>query len=195
MKINPVGIVAGILMLALPFLGAWWIFGVGELILLKISPFNVNILVAGELIESPLLKGITNGITLLVVVTGVLLLLGSFFVDRWWGPNLVRFGTYRILTMVVGLAITATFILPLIGDRINQMIDLPVNFNIPVQGEEVISFQQNGVEMTVGIHSHFTTVFFLACVIAVLGIYSRVHLNKMLTNSSEDKQRIQNENP
>ncbi len=53
MRVNPVGIAAGILMLALPFLGAWYIFGVGELLLLKISPFNVNILVAGEQIESP----------------------------------------------------------------------------------------------------------------------------------------------
>ncbi len=127
---------------------------------------------------------------MLVLITGALTILRSFFVDKWWGPKLVRFGTYRILTMVIGLVIIAAVILPVMGNRINQMADLPANFNfnIPVQGEEVINFQQNGMELAVGIHCHFTTIFFLACVIAVMGIISRIYLNKMLEKSSDRPQ-------
>lgn len=154
-------------MLALPLLGAWWIFGVGELFVTEISPSNVNILMAGEQINSPLLQGITTGITLLVLITGALVLLGSFFVDKWWGPKLVRFGSYRILVKVIGLAVVAAGVLPAISSRLNELIDLP-------------HFQQEGMELTVGIYSNFTPIFLLACVIAVLGVYSRIYLNKML---------------
>lgn len=193
MKINPIALFAGILMLALPFLGAWWIFGVGELFVMKISPFNVNILVAGESVESPLLQGITNGVTLLVLITGVLVLLGSFFVDKWWGPKLIRFGSYRILFMVIGLAVIVGLVLPAIGGRLNQMLDLPINLSIPVQGEEIVHLQQEGISLAVGVHSNFTEIFFIACVIAALGVYSRIYLNKMLKESSEDGQQIEDE--
>lgn len=186
MRINPVGIIAGVLMLILPFLGAWWIFGVGELFILRISPFNVNMIIAGEQVNSPLFDGITRGVTLVILITGILLILGSFFADRWWGVKLIRFGSFRILSLVISLALLAAVILPLIGSRINQMVNLPVKFRIPVQGSEIISFQQEGISMSVGIYSNFTEVFFLACVTAVIAIYSRIYLNNML-KSMEDK--------
>jgi len=192
MKINPLGIIAGILMLALPFLGAWWIFGVGELFILKISPFNVNVLMAGEQVESPLFQGIARGITLVVLIIGILVILGSFFADRWWGVKLIRFGSFKVLNLVVSLALVAAVILPVIGSRINQMVNLPVEFNIPVQGEQIISYQQQGMSLSVSIYSNFTEVFFLACITAGIAIYSRIYLNKMLkdmkgkTESSEE---------
>jgi len=185
MKINPVGVIAGVLMLVLPFLGAWWIFSVGELLILKISPFSINMIVAGERIESPLFQGITRGVTLVILITGIFLIIGSFFADRWWGVKLIRFGSFKIFSLVISLALLAAVILPLIGSRINQIVNLPVEFRIPVQGSEIISFQQEGISMTVGIYSNFTEVFFLACITAVIAIYSRIYLNNMLKSMEE----------
>jgi|Deesub1362B_J571_1020462.scaffolds.fasta_scaffold08022_3 hypothetical protein len=188
MKINPIGIVAGILILALPFLGAWWIFGVGEILILEISPFNVDVLVAGEEIKSPLFEGITRGLTLVILITGALLLMGSIFVDRWWGVKFIRFGSYRILNLVISLLIVSVIILPALGSKINPMTNLPVEFSIPIQGEEVIRFRQEGMSLSVGVQSKFTPVFFFAILTAILAVYSRVYMNKMLRRMKEEEE-------
>jgi len=78
-RVNWPGIIAGILIIAVPFLGSWWLFKLGtEAFIMAVSPFSMDVSVFGETITiSPLVWWLILGLKLGVVYLGVLLLIGS----------------------------------------------------------------------------------------------------------------------
>lgn len=75
---NIPGVVAGICLIALPFLGFWWSvrFGNGAFAL-EVSPFELGMSGFGQEFFSPLMAAVNLAIIISIVFFGALLLVGS----------------------------------------------------------------------------------------------------------------------
>ncbi|MCK4405143.1 MAG: hypothetical protein KAV43_01375, partial [Hadesarchaea archaeon] len=101
---NWFGLVAGALMLLLPFLGPWWSATVGTGAMdLALSPFDYRISLLEQPITSTLVGYFLLAAKLSVMIGGALMIAGSVGAKRWWGRRLVRFGAMRVFWMIIGL--------------------------------------------------------------------------------------------
>ncbi len=107
--VNWPGLVAGVLMLVLPVLGAWWHAMAGNSVLeIGISPFYYNIVLTGQKITSSLVGYVLFAAKLTVWIGGIFLILGSVFSTKWWGRKLVSWGAMKIFWMIVSLVLLFT---------------------------------------------------------------------------------------
>ncbi|MCK5108599.1 MAG: hypothetical protein KAR25_02825 [Methanosarcinales archaeon] len=78
--VNIPGVIAGVLTLILPFLGAWWVLTIGtDAIVINASPFEVRTIILGNDVASPLFEWFGLGLKLGVMYLGALLVAGSVF--------------------------------------------------------------------------------------------------------------------
>lgn len=178
-KINPIGIVSGILTLILPFAGYWWVFGVGELFTLSISPFDINIIVAGDKIGSPIFFWLTKGLTVTILIAGVSMIIGSISPNEWYGPVLINFGSFKVIILVIGTAVSMVLLLPSLADNLNKVIDIPFELDIPVQGESIVTFDEGNLSLKMKIVSKLTASFFFALFVGLTGVAARIYHMKM----------------
>jgi MFS family permease len=116
--INWFGVIAGILMIVLPFAGRWWRFTVGTgAIDLATSPFGIDITVLGQTMESTLANYIFLGVTISVIIAGLFTLFASLLPKQWWSTRLMDFGATKVFWMIISILIT-----PLIGAYIVNSI-------------------------------------------------------------------------
>ncbi len=178
--INWFGLIAGILMLVLPFAGPWWHTTVGTGAAdVGISPFNVDITAFGEPMSVPIIWYVVLGARLLILATGALMLAGSLAPRRWWSGRLVRFGSTKVLWMIIGLIGFA-----IVGALIANAV---FGLNVPylsgsatqtLRGDE---FQFFGFSLPEGVTATFliamtlTKAFTLAIIVAALAIVARVY--------------------
>ncbi len=107
--VNWPGLAAGVLMLLLPLLGAWWRAVAGDgVFVIAISPFYYNIEVVGQVLTSPLVGYVLLGAKLTVWIGGAFLIAGSVFSSKWWGRKLVSWGAMKVFWMLIGLVILFT---------------------------------------------------------------------------------------
>jgi hypothetical protein len=110
-KINWFGVIAGILMIVLPFAGGWWHFTVGTgAIDLTTSPFGITTSVFGQTMESTLVRYIFLGATISIIIAGLFMLFASLLPEQWWSARLMNFGATRVFWMAISLVMS-----PLIG--------------------------------------------------------------------------------
>ncbi len=108
--INWPGIAAGILMILLPFTGAWWKVAAGsELFSVSLSPFHYEFMVMGEAMEVPVLNYLIIALQVLVVFGGIMLVLGSLFVNREESEKLIGYGSGKIIWPTVMFFIILLF--------------------------------------------------------------------------------------
>jgi len=176
-KVNLPGVIAGLLTIALPSLGAWWHLVIGsDAVIVSASPFEMDLLVFGEDMVSPLFRWICVGLKLGVVYIGIVLLTGSLLAssDQYskTARLLINFGSSKLLYLV------AMFTIGLIATTIlaNQSSDvLPVQVQLPyLVGSETIDVIVEGVHLMIPISMNLTWTFGVAVSAAALGIISRI---------------------
>jgi len=182
-KVNPAGVAAGLLMLLLPFLGPWWRASLGEMVEVQLSPFSYRVSILGESISSRLADYLLFGVKLSVVLGGALLLAGSLFPNKWWSRRLARFGAMKVLWLVVSLVCLLVVAAAVLNHVVPSMLgekSANVRFSIPYlsgSSKVEISSEDMGAEMPIELS--FTWIFWLAVVVAALGVASRVVAGRM----------------
>jgi MFS family permease len=191
-KMNLFGLIAGALMLALPFLGPWWSATVGTGAMdIALSPFDYNISLLGQPISSTLVGYFLLAAKLSVVIGGALMIAGSVGAERWWGRRLVRFGAMKVFWMVIGLILLlvlgAFFLNSLLPSLIAGMVPRSggavMQFNVPyVEGTTVSTIQiGDAATVTAPITASLTWNFWVAILVAALGVAARIYHRRFVT--------------
>ncbi|MEM2481435.1 MAG: hypothetical protein QXW77_02630 [Candidatus Hadarchaeales archaeon] len=177
MKVNPVGAVAGALILLLPFLGPWWHASLGEAAVVELSPFGYRVCVLGELLHSTLASYLLLGAKVSVILGGIFLLLGSLFPGRWWSRPLVRFGVMKVFWMVISLVVflvVASFVANFLLRSIRPE-DVTLDLSLPLlTGSSELRLSGGNMSASMPVDLHFTGVFWMAVVVAGFGLAARI---------------------
>lgn len=184
---NWFGLVAGALMLLLPFLGPWWSATVGTgAIDLAMSPFDYRISLLEQPITSTLIEYFLLAAKLSVMIGGALMIAGSVGPKRWWGRRLVRFGAMRVFWMIIGLigfllvgALVMNIILP--GLMSGMLEGGSMQINVPyVEGATTSTIQVDAVTITAPITASLTEIFWVAVLVAALGVAARIYHRRFM---------------
>lgn len=192
-RVNWPGIIAGILIIALPFLGSWWVFMLGtEAFIMAVSPFGIDVSIFGEaIIVSPLVWWLVLGLKLCVVYLGVLLLVGSVLSISDRGAaiaeQLVRFSARKLLWLVVAFVAVLLIVITLVNQSSaifgSLTVDIPLQLQseLPyLSGEGRITGGLEGMHLTIPIFMELTQAFALAVIAAALGIAAWIYQKKNL---------------
>ena len=183
--INVLGLIAGVLMIALPFLGPWWIARAGTgAIEMALSPFDMSITVLGQSISSDLVWLFLLAEKVAIIIAGVFMILSSLLPTSWWSARLLRFGVMKPLWAIVGLIILlllGTFfmnnILPNFLSNMIGATGASVQMNVPYIMGTANSTIQVGSQATITapIKLSLTPAFWVAMVTAALCIAARIY--------------------
>jgi hypothetical protein len=183
-RVNWPGIIAGILIIAVPFLGNWWLFKLGtEAFIMAVSPFSMDVSVFGEtMIISPLVWWLILGLKLGVVYLGVLLLIGSTLsVSNRYATSaelLVRFSARKLLWLIVAFVAMLLSVTVLVN-QLPGMLGLPFRLQVPyLMGTSSFSIGIESMQLTAPIFMGFTQAFALAVIAAALGIAAWIYQKK-----------------
>ena len=189
---NWFGLVAGVLMLLLPFLGPWWHATVGtEAMEVALSPFDYRISLLEQPISSTLVGYFLLAAKISVIIGGVLMISGSVGAKRWWGRRLVRFGAMKVFWMLIGLIalllLGAFFLNSILPNLISGMVeDGSMQFNVPyVEGTTTSTIQiGDTATITAPITASLTKIFWVAILVAALGVAARIYHRRLVKPES-----------
>ena len=186
--INWFGLVAGALMLVLPFLGMWWSATVGNRAMeIALSPFDYRANLLEQPITSTLIGYFLLAAKLSVMIGGALMIAGSVGAKRWWGRRLVRFGAMRVFWMIIGLigvlligALGMNSILP--GLMSGMLDGGSMQINVPyVEGTTTSTIEAgDAVTVTAPITASLTGIFWVAVLVAALGVVARIYHRRFM---------------
>ena len=179
-------------MLMLPFLGPWWRATVGTGAMeVALSPFDYSISLLGQPIWSTLVGYFLLAAKLLVIIGGVLMIAGSVGAKRWWGRQLVRFGAMKVFWMLIGLILLlvlgAVFLNSILPGMLPGMVGgaggATMQINVPyISGSTMSTIQiDTTATITAPITASLTRVFWIAVVVAALGIVARIYHRRYVT--------------
>jgi hypothetical protein len=176
-RVNWFGVAAAIAMLALPFLGAWWRVNVGgEAVTTSVSPFRVTVTALGEEVSIPIIWYVCLGAKLTIFAGGVIMLIGSVTVGKWWSKKLVSFGYSKVPFMVVGLVVMAA-----IGAwAANTWFGLSLPY---VVGSSVSTLSFDGADVILPFSATLTPTFWVAVLVAALAIAARIYHRRFVEPS------------
>jgi hypothetical protein len=175
MKVNPFGIVAGILTVTLPSMGYWWSFRVGDALIFSFSPFDVSMVVMGERIVSPMIDWLCLAFTAIILISGFSLILGSLNMEKWWAQKLIRFGSTKVFWFVISLLLGVSF-MALFMSKVAEIFNLPITFDLPFMGSKDFRYELDGMAVSFTTFSNFTQSFGIACITSLLGLASRFYI-------------------
>lgn len=186
--VNVPGIIAGIALIVLPFLGVWWRFAIGTgAVTIGFSPFQVLIQSFGTEITSPLLTSINLGLRIITVYYGILLLAGSVLRAREdrrsMADFLVRVSARKFLWLVL-LFIVSVVISDFVINRVFSMMEVPVQ--IPyLAGEAVIPLQAGIVSLRIPVTQGFTGTFTIAILVAIISLAAHLYQGRLTLMKTE----------
>jgi hypothetical protein len=176
--INWPGLVAGLLVSALPFLGTWWtlILGTGALIFIA-SPFGVHLSIFGESLHSPLIWWLGLALQLCVLYIGLLLLIGSLLAGTHRYAAIaklfVQFSARKLLWLLLAF-VAALFVFSFLANHLSELAGLPFPVHLPyLVGRTSIAAGIDGLRVTIPLYMGFTRAFAVAVLAAILGIVAR----------------------
>ncbi len=184
-RVNWPGIFAGMLIIALPFLGTWWGFMLGTgAVVMAFSPFGVYVSVFGETMSSPLFWWVVLGLKLGVVYLGVLLLTGSVLSvsnrHAAIAELFVRFSARKLLWLVVAF-VAGLLIFVVLVNQLPELVGLPFRLQLPyLIGSSSFSTGVEGMQLTIPISMGFTQAFAIAVVAAALGVVAWLYQKRLL---------------
>ena len=176
---NLLGIVAGAMMIVLPFLGPWWIATVGTGAMeVALSPFDFSMTFLGMPLTSQLISYFLLAEKILMILVGVLMVIGSISPKSARSKLFVRFGVMKPFWAILGLIIIiviGTFVFNnLLPNFISDMAGAgtSVQMHIPYLVGTANSVIQAGSQATIvaSITLSFTLAFWVAVVTAALAI-------------------------
>ena len=180
--VNIPGVIAGVLTLILPFLGAWWILTIGtDAIVINASPFGVRTIILGNDVASPLFEWFCLGLKLGVMYLGALLVAGSVFPAIGQSEEIagifIRFASRKLFWIVL-LFIASLIVFITLANQSATI--LPVQVHLPyLVGTETVSANMDNLSITIPISMKLTSAFGVAVVAAIIGIYSRISRKTM----------------
>lgn len=188
--INWFGIGAGILMLILPFLGAWWQAEVGSGAMeLAFSPFYYHVSFLEQTLSSPLVSFFILAAQLTIIIGGVLMITGSIATDQWWGKKLMRFGAMKVfwfLIMLIALLLLgAFFVNNFLPNMLSGMAGggggMTTQLQVPyIMGSSTSTIQASGATISAPISTSLTPMFWVAVLTAGLGIAARIYHGRLV---------------
>lgn len=192
-KINWPGVIAGVLLIALPFLGRWWIFQLGveevgkaAFLVMAVSPFGIDVSLFGESVAiSPLLWWLILGLKIGIVYLGVLLLIGSILPisnrNAGIAELFVHFSARKLLWLVV-VFVVILFIICALVNYVPSMLGLPIQLEVPyLIGIKPLSLTLgDNLGLTIPVIMRFTQAFAVAVVAAVLGVVALIYQKRLL---------------
>lgn len=202
-SINWFGVIAGVFMLALPFMGPWWIGRAGTGAMeIALSPFDLNASFMGQPLSSSLVGLFLLFAKISMLIAGTFMILGSIFTKQWWSRQLVRFGVMKpfwmiIMLMVMLLIGTVIFnsVLPGVisgmaseaggsaGGAVQTSINIPY---ISGTATSTIALGSN-VAITAPVTLSLTGTFGVAVFVAALCIVARIY-HRRFTRSEKLEQ-------
>lgn len=186
--INWFGLIAGVLMLALPFMGPWWhgVAGTGAAEI-ALSPFDVHFSFLGQPLHSSLIGLFLLAAKIAMIIAGAFMIAGSVFAKRWWSRRLVRFGVMKpfwaiimLIALVLTGAVVFNYVMPgvisgMTGGAV-QPENLDINIPYVVGGPENSTISVGGAfTVTIPVTAYLTGVFWVAVFVAALGIAARIY--------------------
>lgn len=188
-SVNWIGLVAGVLMLIVPFRGAWWraVVGTGAL-KMSFSPFYYEVVFAGQEITSQLVGFFILAAQLTVLVGGGLMIVGSLTATRWWGKRLVEWGSMKVVWMLVSIivlvvlgALFANEFLPSLlssfgGEETSTQFSLPYLIGSG-QAEIVVDGK---VTINAPMTAELTSSFWLTVVAAIFGVGAKIYHGRLM---------------
>jgi len=181
-RMNVPGIIAGLLTIALPFLGAWWHLTLGtDALVVSAAPFEVVTSIFGEKMTSPLFWWFCLGLKLGVIYVGAVLLAGSVLITSddhtAIAEELIRFGSTKLMYLVI-MFVAALLIAITLANQSSGLV--PFRINLPyLIGRDVISASAEGARITIPIDMKLTGAFGVSVLAATLGIVARIYQKKM----------------
>lgn len=203
--INWPGLVTGVLMLALPFLGAWWRAMAGTGVFkIAISPFYFSAVLVGQPITSSLVSYVLLGAKLAVWIGGIFLITGAVFSSKWWGRKLVNWGAMKVFWMVISLVLLFTVGIYLANRFLPSLIsrfvgaNAGVSLNLPyLIGTGEAKIQQENFSIIAPITISLKRTFWLAVTTAGLGVVTKIYNGKIEEKISpeevEEKKEVMEE--
>jgi hypothetical protein len=180
--VNIPGVIAGVLTLILPFLGAWWHLTIGaDAIVVNASPFGVRTIILGNDIASPLFEWFCLGLKLGVMYLGALMVAGSVFPAMGQSEEIarifIRFASRKLFWLVLIFVASIIAFITLANQSVTH---LPIHGHLPyLVGTETVSVDVENVGIAASISMKLTSAFGVAVVAAILGIYSRISRKTM----------------
>lgn len=177
-RMNLPGIIAGLLTIVLPFIGAWWQLTLGtDAVIVYAAPFEVKTVIFGETMVSPFFWWFCLGLKLGVMYVGVVLLAGSVFTGSnrhtAIAEELVRFGSSKLMYLVV-MFVAGLIIMTLLANQSSGIV--PFRLHLPyLVGSEVVEVSIEQMRVTIPISMKLRWSFAVAVLAAALGIYSRIY--------------------
>ena len=186
-KCNWPGVVAGILLLALPFTGSWWKMHVGSgAFEVALSPFSTEILMFGKMIMSPLLFWLNIAFTILMIIFGILLLVGSLaFANKKYrvtADALVKINSRKPLYLIVIFTIGLTIVSWYMGQTLlisGFSGDFPV-----LLGEGSVTMASAGFTILVPVSLGLSTSYWIGLLAAIIAVIAGFYQKKI--NPSEE---------
>ncbi|MBN2733398.1 MAG: hypothetical protein JXQ82_00870 [Methanomicrobiaceae archaeon] len=180
---NYPGIIAGVLMVILPFTGKWWqlTFGDGALYI-GASPFSLTVFTFGEQIISPLLTSLTAALSVITIIFGIALIAGSILSNdpkqKTVSEILVKSGSLKVLYIVIFFLIAVTAA----GIGFQQYFTMyGLNGSFPLlSGFSEMVMQAGEFSIMIPVRSAITPAYYLAIITAIIGIASRIYAKKRL---------------
>jgi uncharacterized protein YacL len=193
-RINWFGVIAGVMMLIIPFTGAWWNFRVGTgAIEVATAPYYISVTALGQPMSSDLTTYITLGVKISIILAGVFLLLASLFVDEWWSKRLFKFGALKVLWSVIGLIVMLVIMSIAVNKLLPNYVSQLKGFSIPtISGSttSVLTMSMGGSQgtVTIPISMGLTGAFGFAVVAAVFGVLARIYHRRLVPPEEKKKE-------
>lgn len=184
-SINALGVIAGVLMIMLPFLGPWWIGMAGDGALeVALSPFNMSISIFGQPVTSDLIGLFLLAEMIAMIIAGAFMILASISTKSWWSGRVFRFGVMKPFWAVVGLValfVVGAFImnnvLPALLSNMVSGAGASVQIKVPYVVGTAYSTIQAGsaLVITAPIKFSLTPIFWVAVATTALCIMARIY--------------------
>lgn len=185
--VNWFGLIAGVLMLALPFLGPWWRFTAGTGAAdVALSPFDMSFSILGQTVHSSFIEIFLLAAKIGMVIAGAFMVAGSVFPKSWWGRQLVRYGMMKplwtLVFLIVMLVIGAVLMNSILPGMMSGMMgqtggDVTMDISMPyISGSSVSTIEVQGMAIIKApINAWLTWKFWIAICAAVMGVMARIY--------------------
>jgi hypothetical protein len=176
--LNFPGLAAGIALIILPFLGAWWVFTFGtDAVVIATSPFTVSVQSFGSEVSSPLMASLNLALKIVIIYYGGLLLAGSVLRTREdrrsLADFLVRISARKFLWLVL-LFVLSVAVTDLVINQGFVLMGVPAQ--VPyLTGDAMVSLHVGSVSLTVPVIQGFTGIFTIAVLVAILSLVAYLY--------------------
>lgn len=176
-EINWPGVIAGVILILLPFAGFWWEMHIGKGAFdIFLSPFSTEIMAFGDPVPSPLLYWLNIAFTFLMILFGALILIGSILCA--YEKHRVMSGTFLVLSSRKPLYIIIVFTIGIAaaGFYIGHVLDVSgLSASVPVLiGEGAVTAEPGLYSANASVTMGLSAIYWLglaAAIIAVLAGY------------------------